>query len=479
MHWFFWMLLAVLIVYIGLLVYRAVQFKPRRLMLGSPRPSQVAEMPVGRKLSELIQVPTVSYADPALEDREAFQAFPDRLHSLFPRVAESCARVLVGDKGIIYRWPGQRDEAPCVLMSHWDVVPAERDKWSTDPFGGDIRDGAVWGRGALDTKCTLVAALEAAEMLLEGGFTPRQDVYFCFAGDEEVAGQAAPMMLQTLQEWGVTPAFVLDEGGALTRDGFPGVKELCALVGVAEKGMCKLDITAYAAPGHASTPPRHTALGLAAKVVTRLERWPWPIRLTPPVRALFDTLGRQGSFRHRLVFANLDLLKPFVWLYTAFAGGPMAAMLRTTCAFTMAQASHASNVLPSQATVSANVRILPGETVKSVRRRAARVLRSKRYTVEALHGVEPSTISISDDAAWHVLEEAIRDVWPEALTTPSLMTACTDARHYHSVCEHVYRFSALELTRQEEALVHGHDERIALAALTKMTAFYQAFITRF
>lgn len=471
MPWWLWLLLLLLLAYIGLLCYRAFRFTPRPMDVGAPRASAVPEMPVAVKLAELLKIPTVSSAD-----AEVFKQYQERLHQLYPLVAQHCARVLVGEKGIIYRWPGEAVGDPRVFMSHYDVVPVQEDRWTVPPFSGDIKDGAVWGRGALDTKCTMAAQLEAAETLLQQGFVPAQDIYFCFAGDEEIGGPTAPAILETLQGWGVTPGLVVDEGGALTPGAFPGVKDLCALIGVAEKGMADLTVTALSKPGHASAPPRHTALGVLGGAIRRLERLPWPVHYTAPFRAMADTLGRQGSFFHRLVFANLDLLKPFISLYTAFSGGQLSALVRTTCAFTRSGASNAFNVLPESAWASANVRILPGETVKSVKRRAARLLKGKHLKVDTHSGHDPSPVSATEGSCWNALTLAINQVWPEAIVSPTLVTGATDARHYSRVSEHVYRFSGVQMTKDERALVHGHDERIRLGSLSKAVAFYIALM---
>ncbi len=471
MTWWLWLLLLGLLAYLGALVYRAVQFRPLPMERGGSRASQVPEMPVAVKLSQLLQVPTVSSAP-----EEVFAQFQELVHQLFPLVAQHCARVLVGERGIIYRWPGASQGDPRVFMSHYDVVPAQDGHWTYPPFSGEIADGAVWGRGALDTKCTLAAQLEGAETLIHQGFVPEQDIYFCFAGDEEIAGPTAPAILDTLQSWGVYPGLVVDEGGALVTGAFPGVKELCALVGVAEKGMTGLTVTASVPPGHASAPPRHTGLGLVSAAVRKLERFPWPLHYTPTLRAMVDTLGRQGSFLYRLVYANLDLLRPFISLYTAFTGGQLNALARTTCAFTQSGASDAFNILPDAAWASANVRILPGETVKTVRRRAARLLRDKRLTVEVQGGHDPSPVSATEGSCWNALTSAIHQVWPEALVAPTLMTGATDARHYAWVSEHVYRFSGVQMSKEELTLVHGYDERIRLSSLSTAVSFYIALM---
>lgn len=477
MIWLWIILLLALLAGLGLMVYRALQFKPQGPRPGKPRAANVPEMPIAVKLSELVRLPTVSRRNKEEEDLQPFLDFQARLQVLFPRVAAHCPRTIVGQTGIIYHWQGRDSADPRVLMSHYDVVPAQQEGWTRPPFSGEIADGCVHGRGTLDTKCTLVAALEAAEGLIGEGFVPQQDVYFCFSGDEEVMGPTAQAIIDALQGQGVQPGFVLDEGGAIVSDAFPGVRTPCAMVGICEKGMGEIILTASAKPGHASAPPRHTALGKLAKAIRKLENRPAPARWSKPVLGLFDTLGREAGFGMRLIFANLGFFRPLINLITAFTGGELAAMLRTTCAFTMAKASDASNVLPNQASATANIRLIPGDMGKGYRRRVSRVL-GKRVDVQWNSISEPSPVSRTDDQKWAALKDAVQDVWPEALVSPYLMTACTDSRHYSRISENVYRFSAMALSKEERGLIHACDERIRLSTLAKMQAFYEALIVR-
>ena len=478
MIWWILLLLA-LLGYIGLLIYNTIRFvPPKEERRRAARVPAAAEMPIAVKLSELVKIPTVSFMDGVGEDPAPFAAFQEKLHALFPKVAERCERMIVGGKGIVYRWPGQSGEKPCVLMSHYDVVAAPDDKWMHPPFSGAILEGYVWGRGTIDTKCTLAAAMEAAEQLIALGHVPHNDLYFCFAGDEEVAGPSAPAILEALQQAGVTPWFVLDEGGGIVTDALPGVSKPCAQIGACEKGQAELIFTAEALPGHASRPPRHTALGQVARAIRRVEMMPWPLRYTPVVRKLIDTMGRHAKLPWRFVYANLIPLKPFISLALGLRGGELNAQLRTTAAFTMANASTATNVLPQKAQASANTRMLPGENSKSARRRAQRLVKGLGVKVDTRVFSEPSPVSRTEGDAWQMLCEAVGEVWPEAVPVPFMYMACTDARHYSRVCEQVYRFSALSWTREERALMHSFNERISLKALSKMQAFYQSLIMK-
>lgn len=472
-------LLLALLAAFGLLLYRAIQFKPiHALQLGSPRAALVPEMPIAVKLSELVKLQTVSHADAALEDADSFTAFQEKLQQLFPRVAAHCPRVIVAGKGIVYCWQGKDPSDPRVLMAHYDVVPADPASWKRPPFSGEIAEGFVHGRGTLDTKCTLAACMEAAEGLIAESFVPGHDIYMCFSGDEEVGGPTCQAIIDALAEAGVQPGFVLDEGGGVTRESLPGVDLPCALIGTGEKGMTQLVVTATAQPGHASTPPRHTALGTLSKAIRKLENRPWPVRLSPTLLLMADTLGRHARLPYRMVYANLKPLRPLLGIYGWLKGGAVNAMLRTTCAFTTAQGSGAVNVLPGAVSAGANVRIIPGESVKSVKRRAAKVLRDKRLSLQLVGGDEPSPVSRTDDGKWALLCEAVSDIWPEAVISPNLMLGATDATRYSRICQNVYRFSGRETNKEENALVHGNDERIGMGKLAKIVAFYEALMIR-
>ena len=202
-----------------------------------------------------------------------------------------------------------------VLMAHYDVVAADSAEWDKPPFSGEIdEDGVLWGRGAIDTKITLCAILEAAEMRMRNGFVPEHDVYLSFSGDEEIMGPSAPAIVAWMEEKSIHPALVLDEGGAVVTGVFPGVKKPCAVVGITEKGVLDIEFSARAAGGHSSAPALRQPVVDLAKAIEKISRKPFPLRLTPAAAKMFNTLGRHSSFAFRLLFANL-------WCFPALQTG--------------------------------------------------------------------------------------------------------------------------------------------------------------
>ncbi len=466
-------ILFLLLAWVAVLVIRAALFTPRKASAPvAPLDEPIDEAAVATHMQAMIRVPTVSRLDKATEDPAPFEAFPALLAELYPRIHQHCAVERIGARGMLIRWAGKSADQPSVMMSHYDVVPADADKWQKPPFAGIIEDGVLWGRGTLDTKGTLLGALEAAESLIAEGFIPAHDLYFAFAGDEEIQGQGAPAIVETLMARGVRPAFVLDEGGAVVEGVFPGVKRPCALIGIAEKGAMDATFRIESRGGHASAPPPHTAIGQLAQAVVRIENAPFPFRLTQPARAMFDTLGRHSTFAMKLLFANLWCFAPVLNLLCRKTGGELNALVRTTCAFTQASGSAATNVLPPTATVGANLRLIDGETTDSAIARLQK-LAGREIDISLARSTNPSAISHATGEAWQRLGDAVAATWPEAILSPYLMIAASDSRHYGRISEHVYRFSTMQLSSEQRKLIHGHDERVPLCTLYTTVRFYR------
>ncbi|HRY81649.1 MAG TPA: M20/M25/M40 family metallo-hydrolase, partial [Spirochaetia bacterium] len=170
---------------------------------------------IENKLAALVRLPTVSRFEAAQEDPAPFRDFPRELERLFPTVHARLRRDAVGDRALLYEWPGSDPAlAPAILAAHYDVVPPGEIPWTRPPFSGDAADGFVWGRGSQDTKVTLTGILAAAERLLGEGYRPARTLFFAFGGDEEVGGaRGAAALARTLRERGVKASFLSAEGG--------------------------------------------------------------------------------------------------------------------------------------------------------------------------------------------------------------------------------------------------------------------------
>lgn len=476
MPWFVWLPLSLLAAFLLVILLRAALFTPPRQQRVSTDGIALDEDRLTRSLQAMVRISTISYAEEGKADQSQFDAFRELLKARYPLVFDRCHFERVGKNGLLFRLPGKSKEAPSVLMAHYDVVPVDAHLWTHPPFEGLVVEGELWGRGTLDTKCTLMGILEATEALLKKGFVPKNDLYLSFGGDEECLGADAAAIVETLQSRGIRPAFVLDEGGAIVSGVFPGVKKPAALIGIAEKGNVFADITAKGKSGHASAPPAKQAVGVLARALVRINKRPFPFTLTKPAKELFDTLGRHSTFLYKIIFANLWCFSPLLNLICKSSGGELNALVRTTVAQTRLSASDAYNVLPNEAKAGLNLRLIPGESKAKAQKRLAQIIKDASVAVSINKGSEPSSISPTNQEAWERLKGAISATYPEAIVSPYLMVAASDSRYFCAISENVYRFSGLPLTRAQLNMIHSQDERIPIALLPMMTQFYARVI---
>jgi carboxypeptidase PM20D1 len=438
---------------------------------------------IAERLSRLIRVKTVSSRNPDEIDWPEFDRFIALLPELYPQAHRALSRELVGNHSMLYRWKGRAEGEPLVLMAHYDVVAAPSEGWEEEPFGGAIADTAsegkaVWGRGSLDTKITLACIFEAVESLASAGFQPQRDVYLSFGHNEEVMGGGTPGIVALLRERGILPALVVDEGGAIVRGAFPGVKEPLALVGIAEKGVTDIELSARSPGGHASTPPRRGAAWRLSRAVLRLERRPFRASLTEPALAMLRTLAPHTQGGLHFALSHLRLFGPLLVAAFTRGGGETNALCRTTLALTMLEGSKGANILPARVRAIANVRISIGESSEEVVARVKRIVADPEVEVRVVYRGEPSPVSDTSCAAYDTMAATIRETYPEVVVSPYLMLGASDARHYAALSDHVYRFSPLEMSREERESMHGVNERVPVAKLGKCAEFYERLIQK-
>lgn len=465
-------LLGMLCLFILIITLRTLFFRPKAQ---PPVTDRAEEFPQDRAvdaLAQLVRCKTISYNDPALEDDAEFEKLISLLPVLYPHVMEVCSMERLPDRALLLCWPGKSSDEPVVLMAHYDVVPVTEENWKKPPFAAIIEDGVMWGRGTLDTKVTFNAIFSAAEHLISQNFQPQQDIYFAFSGGEEINGKGAPNIVQYFIDHQIQPAMVVDEGGAVVENVFPGVSAPCGLIGIGEKGMMNAQLRTVSSGGHASAPKPHTPVGVLAAACKKIEDHPFPAHIDGPAAQMFDTLGRHSTLLYRIIFANLWC---FGWIIDSLgrtAGGEMNALLRTTVAFTQMQGSSARNVIPPEAKMVANMRLNPNDSTESALMRLKKVVNDPAVEITSLESFEPSPVSSTNCAAWDKVAAAVAETWPGCIVSPYLMVQCSDSRHYGRICDKVYRFSAMDLTAEERGTIHGNNERIRLECIHRSVAFY-------
>ena len=393
-------LAVVVLLLLGVIIVRTLCFKPRNNVKVLEEKVEFNGEKAVENLREMVKCKTVSYRNSSLEDDSEFEKLISKLPELYPNVFKTCSFERLPDRALLFKWKGENNGAPTVLMAHYDVVPVNEDMWEKPPFEAILEDGVLWGRGTLDTKVTVNGVLFSAESLIEKGFTPQNDIYFAFSGGEEVNGKGASNIVDYFEQNSIEPALVLDEGGAVVQNVFPGVTAPCGLIGIAEKGMMDVRYVCKSAGGHASAPKPHTPVGELSLACANMESKPFKRHLTKPVAEMFDTLGRHSNFLYRMIFANLWAFSGVLDLICKKSGGELNALMRTTVAFTQMKGSDASNVIPPEAEMVSNIRLNPKDTIDSALEYIKKTVNNPNVEVSVIHGMNPSSVSTTECEGW-------------------------------------------------------------------------------
>lgn len=354
-----WIISAIAIVIVLLVVIvlvRTLSLRPNAATSSKlPKTDDARSLAYGKKLGAMIRCETVSYR--GQEDIGKFHEYHKILAGQFPNVFSHC-ELHDFNGSLLLKWKGRTDGKPILLMSHQDVVEANG-KWEHDPFSGEMIDGAVWGRGTVDTKGNAFCFMQAAEELIEEGYQPETDVYLAGSCTEEWSGGGAPATAAWLSENRIKLGMLMDEGGVIMDDPIGGVHGLYAMVGVLEKG-CDVKFSAKGKGGHASAPGKNTPWTRLAAFIHHIEtNNPFRVEFNPTVREMFRRMTPNMGFGMKLIFANLWLFAPLLKKLMLRISPTGAAMLQTTLAFTMGKGSDGYNVLPQEAYVTGNMRFIP------------------------------------------------------------------------------------------------------------------------
>ncbi|WP_374657861.1 M20 family peptidase [Phenylobacterium sp.] len=430
-------------------------------------------------LSQAVQFQTVSHQDKAENQYGEWDKLHAWLQATYPAAHAAMTREIVADHTLVYTWKGSDPSLPpAVLMAHQDVVPVTpgtEGDWKHPPFGGVIAEGAVWGRGSIDDKGSLVTLFEGAEALAKTGFKPRRTLIIVSGHDEEAGGTGAQAVADLFKSRGIKAQFVLDEGMAVITDN-PLTGGQVALIGIAEKGYATLKVTAEATGGHSSAPPADSGgVVTLAKAVTAIAADQAPLKLDGPGGMMMETLAPQGAFPIRMAMANRWLFEPLI-LKQAAATPAGAAMLHTTIAPTMLKGSPKENVLPQDATAWINYRIAPGDSSAAVlaRAKAATAGLPLVFSWDRKPN-EPSPVSSTTSEAWKMVAALAADT-SKSPVAPSLVTAGTDSRYLTGVADDVYRFQPMTFSLETIKMIHGTNEHMSLQNLERAVQFYARLI---
>ncbi|KAL4226044.1 hypothetical protein ACF0H5_014032 [Mactra antiquata] len=471
-------------VIVSIVVIRTFTLQTRQLDVLSCKKSDLDFIEAGhgsealKRFQDAIRFRTVSTAisDYNTEELAKFvqyivSAYPD-LHS-----SSLLQYEIVANYSLLYTVPGTDSSlTPYLLMAHLDVVPADPAAWEAEPFGADIINDFIYGRGTIDFKHGVMGILEALNFYVSNGKQPERSFYVAFGHDEEVSGlDGAQAISDLLWNRGVRKfEFILDEGLTLTNGIVLGLKEQVGLIGVAEKGSLNVELFVDGEPGHSSMPPKESTIGIMSGAIHRLEKNPHPSMLGyGPEKDTFEHLAPYMSLPYRVVMCNLWLFKPVMsWVLSWKLS--TNAIIRTVSAVTMFKAGVKINVNSPNATAYINHRIHPAQTVQQVLEYDASVINDDRVKMRVVDAMEPHPIASSgdEDFGYQTIKSSIRQIWNNTVVAPATMIGNTDTRHYLRMTSNVYRFSPTVMFPDDPKRFHGNNERISINNYEQAVNFY-------
>lgn len=435
-------------------------------------------MNYAEKLSKMIQVETISVKH--VRNEPLFESFHVVLKELFPNVFEKCE--ITNFKGSLMFCLKSDDakKKPVMLMSHQDVVEASGD-WTYPPFSGKLIDGKVWGRGTVDTKGALMCILQAFEEFITEGKKSDRDLYIVSTCNEETMGEDAPLIAKFLKDKGIEFDLILDEGGMIKAEPLKGAMGRYAMMGCVEKGTCDLKFIATSEGGHASAPPKNSPLVRLGKFMAEVDKKdPFKGKVNKTTIELFRRLGPNTKGAMGFVLKHAKGLSPLLSKVLPKINPLGGAMIKTTVAFTTSKGSEGLNVLPLEAYVTGNIRIIHQDmSLQNVVDTLQKIADKYDVKVEVIGGSDPYPIVDYNGDVFKKVEGYVKEVFPGVIPTPYVMTGGTDARHFSIVTANAIRFAPLEINDQQFKSIHAIDENIDIDTLDKGVEFYKKVLTDF
>ena len=468
-------LLAVILVLLGIAIVRTLTIK-------APAPAACETIitkeecaTAARKLGAMVHIPSVSKRED--EDLTEFYKLHAVMEEQFPLLHKNLEKtVLTGT--LLYRWMGSDPmKKPILLMGHQDVVPASNEGWRVDAYSGEVIDGALYGRGAMDCKSTMYVELQAVEELLAEGFTPSCDVYLEYSINEETGGDGAAAAVRYLKEKGIELALVIDEGGAVIEQAVAGMDRPYAVIGITEKGYMDLKITARGKGGHSSTPPRNTPAARLFAFANEIEcKRPFEKKLLPEVVEMFAQMAPSFNFPMRLVLGNIWLFKPLLMQLMPIVSPFGEAVMATTCCFTMMQGSSAANVIPKEPYLVANLRTSVHQGCEASLAVMKKYAAKYDLDIEVIMQRDASPVSNIHSKEYAYVCDCVRKQFPDVGIAPYIIMGGTDCRHFHELTENALRFAPVRMTNAQSASCHAVDENVTVSALAEGVRFFKLFL---
>jgi acetylornithine deacetylase/succinyl-diaminopimelate desuccinylase-like protein len=361
-----------------------------------------------------------------------------------------------GRDNLIADLPGTEPDAkPLILLNHTDVVPVERTHWSVDPFAGIIKDGYLWGRGALDMKGMGTLELITILTLKRRGVRLRRPIRFMAVADEEAGSEYGVEWLDKHHPETLDAAFVLNEGG-YGSSSYLGVERPLFGISMAEKSPLWVTLKATGRPGHGSTPHEDNVLDRLVRVMQRIQAWQRPLTLTPPVADALRAARAEGYIDVDPDRAGADEI--------ASRYRQLRILLSNTISATGLQSGIKHNVIPATASATLDCRLVPGYGQERFLAELRRTLDDPKVQIETVFAAESPATPPGGELV-EAVREVVGEVMPEAPLLPRVTAGFTDSRTFRRRGIPAYGFVPMLLAPDEQNGMHGNDERISLSNL--------------
>jgi acetylornithine deacetylase/succinyl-diaminopimelate desuccinylase-like protein len=350
-----------------------------------------------------------------------------------------------------------------VLMNHVDVVPAEAEFWDHDPFGGEVVDGAIWGRGALDMKSFGIMQLAVMLAFARKEIQPQRPLVFLAVSDEERNGKDGAQWVVEHLLAEIDPEVIFTEGAyGLER---VLIKEPVFCVEVAQKSSLKVKVTAVDQPGHGNAPGKRSAIINLSKALGRLADYDFPILIHPVTAELFRRMAVKKSFPENWLMRNLaNPVARWILGRALSRDKTLNAHLRNTVSITALKAGEGLNVIPPTAEAVIDLRYMPGEDPQQVLKTIAAVLEEETITLEPSAEGLPNYATDFHTPFFKIIEEEILKVYPQSVVAPYLDIGGTDSKHFRIKGIPCYGIVPIIITQEELQTIHGNNERIKVEA---------------
>ena len=413
------------------------------------------------RLSRFIQIDTENPPGNETRGAEFIAAILDEAGIAF-EMAESAP-----GRGNIWARIEGGDEPALVLLNHMDVVPADRRYWSFDPYSGAIRDGHIYGRGALDMKGLGIAQLQAFLALKASGRKLSRDVIFVATADEEAGGAyGAGWLVEKHPEIFEGVGYLINEGGGGSLQGDNTVFS----VETTQKVPLWLRLTAHGNPGHGSTPQTETSVTRILRAGERLARTQFTPRVVPAVQVMFEGMAPFQSEVLRSRYADIvNSVRDVEFMqYLQLTDPSHHALLRNTCSLTRLEGSNKINVVPTEATLELDCRLLPDEDPERFIEELALIINDSNVEIEKLMGFTPA-VSSQDTPLYRQILAVYERHFPGASVVSGVSTGFTDSHFFRDRGIVSYGFGPFVVPGEDRRGVHGNDERISVTNMERGT----------